>query len=188
MVLVSVFAAFVPGRVVGEMTSIGTLLAFILVCTGIIVLRRTRPDAPRGFRTPLVPLIPALGILVCFGMMVFLPLDTWIRLIAWMMIGFDIYLSFGIRKSHLARADRQGERLRSFRVTALCGLGLCLLLALITWLHHLTDPEDRGLIIFGILLCLFHAALYLYYYAIKPGKMRRREGSEPGGSIYDPNR
>src|SRR5690606_14674574 len=73
MIFVSVFAAFVPGRVVGEMTSIGTLFAFILVCVGVLVMRSKMPEAPRAFRVPLVPIIPVLGILVCFGMMAFLP-------------------------------------------------------------------------------------------------------------------
>ncbi|TAN15689.1 MAG: amino acid permease [Chitinophagaceae bacterium] len=167
MVLVSIFAAFVPGRVVGEMTSIGTLLAFILVCIGIIVMRRTMPDAPRAFRTPLVPLIPILGILVCFLMMVFLPLDTWIRLIAWMMVGFDIYLSFGIRKSHLADLDKKEDTVKSIRVTSLCGLGLCIILAAVTILHHHLNPEQSGLIIFAIIMCVFHVLYYLYYLRIR---------------------
>lgn len=94
-VFVSLFAAFVPARVVGEMTSIGTLLAFILVSIGIIVLRRTQPDAPRSFRTPWVPLVPILGVLTCFGMMASLPLDTWMRLVAWMALGFIIYFGYG---------------------------------------------------------------------------------------------
>jgi APA family basic amino acid/polyamine antiporter len=96
---VSLFAAFVPARVVGEMTSIGTLLAFVLVALGIIVLRKTQPDAPRAFRTPLVPLVPILGILTCLGMMASLPYDTWLRLIIWMAIGFIIYFSYGKNKA-----------------------------------------------------------------------------------------
>ncbi|HXC04190.1 MAG TPA: amino acid permease, partial [Bacteroidia bacterium] len=75
-VLVSLFAAFVPVSVVGEMCSIGTLFAFVLVCIGILVLRKTRPDLPRAFRTPWVPVVPILGILVCFYLMYALPLDT----------------------------------------------------------------------------------------------------------------
>src|SRR6476620_9795603 len=85
MLFVSLFAAFVPARVVGEMTSIGTLFAFILVCIGVMVLRKNEPNAPRAFKTPWVPFIPVLGIATCLFMMVFLPLDTWIRLIVWMM-------------------------------------------------------------------------------------------------------
>jgi len=92
---VSLFAAFVPGRVVGEMTSIGTLLAFVLVCVGILILRKTQPDAPRSFRTPLVPLVPILGIISCMMMMISLPFDTWLRLIAWMGAGFLIYFLYG---------------------------------------------------------------------------------------------
>lgn len=91
---VSLFAAFVPARVVGEMTSIGTLLAFVLVCIGIIVLRKTQPDLPRPFKTPWVPLIPILGIITCFAMMLALPGDTWIRLIVWMAIGMFIYFFY----------------------------------------------------------------------------------------------
>jgi len=91
---VSLFAAFVPARVVGEMTSIGTLFAFILVCIGIMVLRKSQPDLRRPFKTPMVPLVPILGILTCLGMMVSLPGDTWIRLIVWMSIGLVIYFFY----------------------------------------------------------------------------------------------
>ncbi len=103
LVFVGLFAAFVPARIVGEMTSIGTLFAFVLVCIGIIVMRKTMPDAPRPFKTPLVPLVPILGILVCVGMMVGLPLDTWIRLIVWLAIGFLIYFFYGIKNSNLQK-------------------------------------------------------------------------------------
>ncbi len=101
MIFVGAFAAFVPARVVGEMTSIGTLLAFVLVCFGIIVMRRKLPDLPRAFRTPLVPLVPILGILVCLSMMLGLPWDTWARLIIWMGIGFIIYFAYGKKHSKL---------------------------------------------------------------------------------------
>ncbi|MBS1611272.1 MAG: amino acid permease [Bacteroidetes bacterium] len=101
MVFVSLFAAFVPARVVGEMTAIGTLLAFILVCAGIIVMRKKMPDAPRAFRTPWVPVIPILGIATCLFMMVFLPADTWIRLIVWMAIGIALYFGYSQKRSKL---------------------------------------------------------------------------------------
>ncbi|HQV06196.1 MAG TPA: amino acid permease, partial [Chitinophagaceae bacterium] len=100
MIFVSAFAAFVPARVVGEMTSIGTLFAFILVCIGVWVMRKKMPELKRAFKTPMVPLVPILGIITCLFMMVFLPLDTWIRLIVWMLIGFDIYLAYGAKHSH----------------------------------------------------------------------------------------
>lgn len=101
MVFVSLFAAFVPARVVGEMTSIGTLLAFVLVCIGVWVLRVKQPDLPRAFKTPLVPLVPILGVLSCVFMMVFLPGDTWLRLIIWLAIGFAIYFGYSAKKSKL---------------------------------------------------------------------------------------
>jgi len=101
MVFVSLFAAFVPHEVVGEMTSIGTLLAFVLVCVGVLVLRKTQPDLPRAFKTPFVPLVPILGIISCIGMMAFLPGDTWLRLIIWLAIGFFIYFLYGIKNSKL---------------------------------------------------------------------------------------
>lgn len=101
LVFVSLFAAFVPARVVGEMTSIGTLFAFILVCIGVLVLRKKMPDAPRAFRTPLVPVVPVLGIATCLFMMVFLPGDTWIRLIVWLVIGLAIYFGYSRYNSKL---------------------------------------------------------------------------------------
>lgn len=101
MVFVGLFAAFVPGEIVGEMTSIGTLFAFILVSAGVLFMRSKMKDAPRAFRVPLVPYVPILGIIVCFGMMAFLPFDTWIRLLVWMLIGLDIYAAYGVKKSKM---------------------------------------------------------------------------------------
>lgn len=99
MGFVGLFAAFVPGKVVGEMTSIGTLLAFILVSIGVIVMRRKMPDAPRAFRTPLVPWVPIMGIVVCGVMMLALPWDTWLRLIVWLAIGMWVYFRYGAKHS-----------------------------------------------------------------------------------------
>jgi len=81
--------------------SIGTLLAFVIVCAGIIILRRTQPDLPRPFKTPLVPLVPILGILICGYMMWGLPTDTWLRLIIWMALGLAIYFLYGRHHSKL---------------------------------------------------------------------------------------
>lgn len=101
MLFVSLFAAFVPADVVGEMTSIGTLFAFILVCFGVLVMRKTMPEAPRSFKTPLVPLVPILGILTCLGMMVALDKWTWLRLFVWMAIGLVIYFVYGAKNAKL---------------------------------------------------------------------------------------
>jgi basic amino acid/polyamine antiporter, APA family len=97
MIFVSCFAAFVPISVVGKMTSIGTLFAFVIVCVGIIIMRKTHPDTPRPFKTPLVPLFPILGIAVNVAMMYGLGWSNWLRLVIWMAIGLVIY--FGYSKS-----------------------------------------------------------------------------------------
>ncbi len=165
LVFVSLFAAFIPGRVVGEMTSIGTLFAFILVCAGVLVLRKTQPDAPRAFRTPLVPLIPVLGILVCFGMMAFLPFDTWIRLVCWMMIGLDVYLYRGIRNSILGKHNSTTENPKNYTVSAISGAILTIVLAVLTYLHHQNaETDDSGLIIFSVIMIVVHTVLYGYYF------------------------
>ncbi|AEE48606.1 amino acid permease [Haliscomenobacter hydrossis] len=96
-VFTGIFAAFVPRDTVGEMTSIGTLFAFILVCVGILVMRRSNPDTPRPFKTPLVPLVPILGILFCGAMMLNLGIDNWIRLLVWLLIGLVIYFGYSRR-------------------------------------------------------------------------------------------
>jgi APA family basic amino acid/polyamine antiporter len=106
MVFVSLFSGFLPISNLGHMTSIGTLLAFVIVCIGIIVMRKTNPDAPRPYRTPLVPIVPILGVLVCFAMMYSLSIETWIRLVVWLVIGLAIYFGYGIKHSHL-RAPRR---------------------------------------------------------------------------------
>ncbi|MGA2133286.1 MAG: amino acid permease [Bryobacteraceae bacterium] len=108
MVFVSLFSGFLPISNLGHMTSIGTLLAFVIVCAGIMVMRHTRPDLPRPYRTPLVPLVPILGILVCFAMMASLDSATWYRLVIWLVIGLCIYFSFGRTHSHLAQGRRDG--------------------------------------------------------------------------------
>ncbi|QNH60825.1 amino acid permease [Hymenobacter sediminicola] len=102
---IALFAGFVPISVVGEMTSIGTLLAFVMVCVGILIMRKKEPNAPRGFRTPFVPLVPILGILTCVLMMVSLPWETWLRLAVWLAIGLGIYFGYGRKHSKLGNAE-----------------------------------------------------------------------------------
>ncbi len=91
----AVIAGIFPIGLLGELVSIGTLLAFVIVCAGILVLRYTQPDLPRPFRTPWVPAVPILGILICGYLMLGLPMDTWIRLIVWMGLGMAIYFLYG---------------------------------------------------------------------------------------------
>jgi APA family basic amino acid/polyamine antiporter len=100
-VFVGAFAAFVPGDIVGDMTSIGTLFAFILVCAGVWILRVRHPDLPRQFKTPLVPLVPILGIGVCAAMIFGLGWPNWLRLGIWLAIGLLIYFAYSVRRSKL---------------------------------------------------------------------------------------
>ncbi|WP_177731135.1 amino acid permease [Flavobacterium inviolabile] len=162
MLIVSLFAAFVPARVVGEMTSIGTLFAFILVCLGVLVMRKKMPDAPRAFKTPLVPLVPILGIFVCLFMMVFLPLDTWIRLIVWMMIGFDLYLFYGMKNSILNKGTFDKS---SYKVVSLSGIGMVIALVIVAFVHH-SNPEidDTFLFYFSLVFSVIHAVIYALSY------------------------
>lgn len=103
MVFVSLFAGFVPVSDLGHMVSIGTLFAFILVCIGVIIMRKTMPEIPRKFKTPWVPLVPVLGILVCFAMMLSLPKESWERLFIWMAIGIAIYFLYSKKRSFIRR-------------------------------------------------------------------------------------
>jgi APA family basic amino acid/polyamine antiporter len=99
-----IFAGLLPIGLLGELVSIGTLLAFAIVCAGVLVLRYTEPERPRPFRTPLVPFVPAGGILACFYLMSGLPKDTWARLFIWMAIGLVIYFAYGRRHSKVQQA------------------------------------------------------------------------------------
>lgn len=95
MVLVGLIAGFVPISVVSHMTSIGTLLAFIIVCIGVMILRYNKPEYPRPFKVPFFPLIPILGIVTCSLIMLTLDMGSWIRLIVWLAIGLVIYFAYG---------------------------------------------------------------------------------------------
>jgi basic amino acid/polyamine antiporter, APA family len=104
--LTSVFAGFIPGDIVGEMTSIGTLFAFVLVCAGVWIMRVRRPELPRAFRTPMVPVVSTLGIFVCGAMIYGLGWTNWLRLIVWLAIGLVFYFGYGRSHSILAREVR----------------------------------------------------------------------------------
>jgi APA family basic amino acid/polyamine antiporter len=105
-IFTATFAAFVPGDVVGEMTSIGTLFAFILVCAGVWIMRHRRPDLERGFTVPAISFVSVAGILVCGAMIYGLGWTNWLRLAAWLLVGLVIYAGYGRSHSKLATADR----------------------------------------------------------------------------------
>jgi APA family basic amino acid/polyamine antiporter len=101
--LVGFTGALLPLRMLAELVNIGTLLAFVIVCAAVLIMRRIDPDMPRPFRCPLVPLIPLLGIAFCLLLMLSLPVENWLRLIVWLLIGFAVYFSYGRKHSVLAR-------------------------------------------------------------------------------------
>ena len=161
MIVVSLLAGFVPAQVAGEMTSIGTLLAFTLVCAAVLIVRKTMPDVHRAFKTPFVPFVPIMGILTCLCMMCFLPADTWIRLVLWMLVGLDIYASYGRKHSQLEpdRAYRKGD-------TVLNVLGLVLaVLSVITGLWHQQTvgwESDKTLLVISFAFAFTHCAYYMW--------------------------
>lgn len=106
MFFVSLFAGFVPISDLGHMVSIGTLFAFTLVCVGVLVLRKTNPEIERPFRTPWVPLVPILGIIVCVLLMLSLPIESWERLAIWLLIGVIIYVGYGMKNSKIRKQYR----------------------------------------------------------------------------------
>ncbi|MBA4608618.1 amino acid permease [Aeromicrobium sp. Marseille-Q0843] len=108
VVAVALLAGLVPISVLAEMVSIGTLFAFVVVAIAVIVLRRTQPEMNRPFRTPWVPFLPIVTVASCIGLMASLKVDTWLRFIVWLLLGFVVYFAYGYRHSRLNRA-RQGD-------------------------------------------------------------------------------
>ena len=155
LLLVSVFTLFVPAHIAGELTSIGTLFAFIIVSIGILVMRKTQPDAPRAFKAPGVPVTPVLGIFICLFMMVFLPFDTWIRLILWMLLGHDIYVFYGSRRSKLGA--KKGAKPLSF-----IGFGIAAFLLILSIIHQsqMGWKDASSFTFFLLSFALFHIVLY----------------------------
>ncbi|MBZ5540460.1 MAG: amino acid permease [Acidobacteriia bacterium] len=103
-IFVAIFASLIPIGILGELVSIGTLLAFVIVCAGVWILRKRRPELTRPFRTPWVPVVPILGIIVSGLLMASLPRDTWIRLVVWLVIGMVIYFTYGVKHSRVRGA------------------------------------------------------------------------------------
>jgi APA family basic amino acid/polyamine antiporter len=109
-IFVSVMAGFLPLRLLAELTNIGTLLAFVIVCAAVLIMRYTHPEAERPFRAPFVPLVPILGILSCLILMFSLPPENWWRLIVWLLLGFSVYFSYGRRHSVMAKMRAARDR------------------------------------------------------------------------------
>src|SRR6266576_1243183 len=107
--LVGFTGALLPLRMLAELVNIGTLLAFVIVCAAVLIMRRIDPELPRPFRCPLVPLVPLLGIAFCLLLMLSLPVENWLRLIVWLLIGFAVYFSYGRKHSVLARLQSEGK-------------------------------------------------------------------------------
>jgi APA family basic amino acid/polyamine antiporter len=101
---VAVLASFLPLRILAELVNIGTLLAFIMVCAAVLIMRRTNPELNRPFRAPLFPFVPIAGIAICMLLMLSLPSENWYRLIIWLIIGFCIYFTYGKKHSALRQA------------------------------------------------------------------------------------
>ena len=121
-------------------------------------MRHSMKDAPRAFRVPFVPLIPILGVLVCLGMMVFLPFDTWIRLIVWMLIGLDIYLAYGMKKSHLNNGIADAK---SYKTVGTCGIVLSILLIGLAFAHHYSaEVPDMALYYFSLVFAFIHLVVF----------------------------
>ncbi|HEV3260995.1 MAG TPA: amino acid permease C-terminal domain-containing protein, partial [Gemmataceae bacterium] len=111
--IICVVAAFTPIGDLEEMVNIGTLMAFVIVCAAVLILRLKRPDAHRPFRCPLVYVVAPLGIAVNLLMMLFLPPVTWLRLVGWLAVGMFIYFGYGVSHSRLGQLlrGRQKEEL-----------------------------------------------------------------------------
>jgi APA family basic amino acid/polyamine antiporter len=108
-VVCALLAGFVEFGTLEEMVNIGTLFAFLLVSIGVVVLRRTRPDLPRGFKVPLVPYVPILAVLSCLWLMVNLSVETWLRFVVWMLLGLVMYFAYGRRHSLVGRSASEQE-------------------------------------------------------------------------------
>ncbi|HVB99337.1 MAG TPA: amino acid permease [Candidatus Dormibacteraeota bacterium] len=172
---VATFAATIPIGDLATLVNIGTLLAFVIVCAGVWVLRVTRPDLPRPFRTPLVPLVPILGIAISLFMMVSLPVVTWYRLIIWLLIGLCVYWTYGVRHSQVAGEMNASDRLGGLLSADVCllALGLFLLISGFTFTRALDfSVIERGIVIaWGAIVTLMAAWNYSTDRRRRPGSV-----------------
>ena len=159
MVVIGLLAGLVPARVAGEMTSIGTLLAFTIVCAGILIMRKKMPDLPRSFKVPFGSVIPILGIATCLFLMVFLPFDTWIRLLVWMIIGLDIYAYYGLKHSDL---NKEKLSSKGQSILNLSSISISVILVVISIWHQTSIGWNESLIltIFALAVGILHLIIF----------------------------
>lgn len=185
--IVAILAGFVPIHLLGELVSIGTLFAFVIVGTGIIILRSSNPNLNRPFKVPLSPIIPILTVVSAAYLMNSLPLDTWIRLIVWMSIGLVIYFAYSYKHSHLRNVSdevaNQSESRNAPPVAAIIAVALTVVLTLIQ-VPYLMDlkseviPLNLGIRLFAWIVTGVLVAMLMY------GKQDKRGGYDPKiGSI-----
>lgn len=136
---VGIFGAFIPGSIAGDLTSIGTLFAFVLVCAGVWIMRRNAPNAVRPFKTPLVPLIPILGIGVCSLMIISLDRLTQLSAISWMLVGLDLYILYGLRNSILGKAASDHSRGR--KAASIAGITCSLFLIVLSVVDYYMQQQ-----------------------------------------------
>lgn len=156
MIAISTFALFTPANVAGELSNIGTLTIFSIVCFCILVMRKRMPDVPRTFRTPWVPLIPILGVLICFSMTFFLSFKTWILLIIWILVGYDIYAFYGFKNSKWGVKDK-----KSFNTLSIIGVSLSIFLLILTIVLQYQIGWKQVEVIILTIIALFHIGLYV---------------------------
>jgi APA family basic amino acid/polyamine antiporter len=132
-VFVGLFAAFVPGSIAGDLTSFGTLLAFVIVSAGVWIMRKAEPNLVRPFKTPLVPIVPLLGVIVCSFMIISLDRLTQLSAFTWMLIGLDVYLAYGIGRSLLAKNEEAKHTFQGKRSVSIMGVICSVLLLVISY-------------------------------------------------------
>jgi APA family basic amino acid/polyamine antiporter len=167
---VGIFGGFIPGSIAGDLTSIGTLLAFILVCAGIWILRRNAPDAVRPFKTPFVPLVPILGILVCTAMIISLDRLTQLSALTWMLVGLDVYLLFGLRNSILSKGEERRHHFMGKKSASIAGVMCAIFLLFLSMVdfyfkkqafaENATQNQDPSFPYFFLVLGVVHLGIF----------------------------